>query len=59
MATKMSNDEKYQKLMENYKKLRRDPTQRAKSMKILDAAQKMDIDGLVSQDVVTAWQYLG
>jgi hypothetical protein len=59
MASKLSNDDKYQKLMERYKKLRRDPAKRVESLRALDAAQKMDIDGLVSENVVTAWQYLG
>jgi hypothetical protein len=59
MASQLSNDDKYQKLMERYKNLRRDPAKRVESLRTLDAAQKMDIDGLVSEDVVTAWQYLG
>ena len=59
MASQLSNNDKYQKLMELYKKLRRDPAKQAESLRVLDAAQKMDTDGLVSEDVVTAWQYLG
>lgn len=58
MDPDLSNDDKYQKLMEYYKRTRRDPKRRDRASQVLKAAQQMDIDGLVSEDVVTAWRYL-
>jgi hypothetical protein len=59
MATKMSNDETYQKLMQKYKTLRQNPAKAKGAVKYLNSAQEMDAKGLVSPGVVTAWQYLG
>lgn len=59
MATELSNDEAYQKLMQKYKMLRRNPAKAKGAIKYLNSAQEMDAKGMVSPGVVTAWQYLG
>lgn len=51
-------DEKYARLMKSYKKARRDSDSRSKAVKLLKAAQKLDQDGLVSEEVVNAWRYI-
>jgi hypothetical protein len=53
-----NNNDKYARLMKSYKKARRNPDNRNKALKLLRAAQKMDIDGLVSEEVVNAWRYI-
>jgi hypothetical protein len=55
----LSNDETYQKLMQKYKKMRRDPKKAKEAVKYLSTAQEMDANGMVSPGVVTAWQYIG
>lgn len=52
-------DAKYQLLMTKYKKLRSNRENLEKARKYLREAQELDTDGLVSQEVVNAWRYLG
>lgn len=59
MNIKPQSDDKYQKLMEAYKALRRNPEKRERALMYLRDAQELDRLGEVSPDVVTAWQYLG
>lgn len=53
-----SRDRDYERLMVAYKELRSEPGKREESDRILDAALKLREKGLVSQDAITAAQYL-
>jgi hypothetical protein len=54
----MSHDEKYMKLMDSYKSLRRDPNKIEQSQKLLLAAMELVRKGNVSSEVIVASQYL-
>lgn len=54
-----NKDERYQKLMERYKTLRRNPDKREKALVHLREAQELDRMGEVSPELVEAWQNLG
>jgi len=58
MESKMTNDEKYIKLMAKYKDVRRDPEKQEESMRLLKAAFAVKAKGGVDPDVILGMSYL-
>ena len=58
MESKMTPDEKYQKLMAAYKDVRRDPDKQQEAQRLLKAAMTVSSKGGVSDDVKIGMAYL-
>jgi len=58
MEFKMTDDEKYIKLMAKYKDVRRDPDKQEESMRLLKAAFAVKAKGGVDPDVSLGMSYL-
>ena len=58
MESKMTDDEKYIKLMAKYKDVRRDPDKQEESMRLLKAAMAVKSKGNVDPDVALGMAYL-
>jgi hypothetical protein len=58
MKSKMTDDEKYIKLMAKYKDVRRDPDKQEESMRLLKAAMAVKAKGDVDPDVMLGMAYL-
>ena len=58
MKSKMTDDEKYIKLMAKYKDVRRDPEKQEESMRLLKAAFAVKAKGGVDPDVALGMAYL-
>jgi hypothetical protein len=58
MESKMTDDEKYIKLMAKYKDVRRDPEKQEESMRLLKAAFAVKAKGGVDQDISLGMAYL-
>jgi hypothetical protein len=58
MEFKMTDDEKYIKLMAKYKDVRRDPNKQEESMRLLKAAFAVKAKGSVDPDVALGMAYL-
>ena len=58
MESKMTNDEKYIKLMAKYKDVRRDPEKQEESIRLLKAAFAVKAKGGVDPDVALGMAYL-
>ena len=58
MESKMTDDEKYIKLMAKYKDVRRDPEKQEESMRLLKAAFAVKAKGGVDPDISLGMAYL-